>query len=325
MFSLRHLRFSALAALVVAAVVLALPAGATFAFPDDKPKTDDKKPDVKKADDKKATTPDDKKTTTPDTKKPDDVKKPAAAKVKSKIKVSVPQDNTELKIQGTVMKGTGKVREYETPDLEAGKTYEYDFSAFWEPNNYTKLTRTKTVEFEAGKDVVADLTKEDPKNPDKAVVRWVPTPQDIVEKMIELGGVKDGDVVYEPGPGDARILITSVKKGAKKGVGIEFDPKKATEAREAVKAAKLDDKITIRDGDALKVEDYGDATIVMLYMGNEFNNLLRPLLEKQLKPGTRIVSHRFVLGDWKPEKSITVMGADGDTYELHLWIVKEKK
>lgn len=325
MLSLRHLRCTGLAALVVAAVVLALPPGATFAFQDTK-KTDDKAktttPDTKKTDDKKT---DDKKSTTDTTKKPDDVKKPAAAKVKSKIKVTVPQDNTELKIEGVVMKGTGKVREYETPDLESGKTYEYSFSAFWEPNNYTKLTRTKTVEFEAGKDVIADLTKEDPKNPDKAVVRWVPTPQDIVDKMIELGGVKDGDVVFEPGPGDARVLISAVKKGAKKGVGIELDPKKAAEARDNVKLAKLDDKITIREGDALKVEDYGDATIVMLYMGNEFNNLLRPLLEKQLKPGTRIVSHRFVLGDWKPEKSITVMGADGDTYELHLWIVKAKK
>src|SRR4051812_22847144 len=136
MLSLRQLRLTGLAALVAAAVVLTLPSGATFAFQDttktdDKAKTtkaDDKKADDKKADDKKA---DDKKA---DDKKPTtDTKKPAAAKVKSKIKVSVPQDNTEVKIDGVVMKGSGKVREYETPDLEAGKVYYYDFSAFWEP------------------------------------------------------------------------------------------------------------------------------------------------------------------------------------------------
>ncbi len=315
---LRHARFTGLAALVAAAFALAAPAGSLFAFQDTKTekKVDDKKTDDKKTDDKKT---DDKKTTPPETKKAD------AKKVKSKLKITVPQDNTELKIEGVVMKGSGKVREFETPDLEAGKTYEYAFSAFWEPNNYTKMTRTKSIDFEAGKDVIVDLTKEDPKNPDKAVVRWVPTPQDVVDEMITLAGVKDGDVVFEPGPGDGRVLISAVKKGAKKAVGVELDPKKAAEARENVKEAKLDDKITIREGDALKVADYGDATVVMLYMGNEFNNLLRPLLEKQLKPGTRIVSHRFVMGDWKPEKSITVMGADGDTYELHLWVVKEKK
>jgi tRNA A58 N-methylase Trm61 len=173
--------------------------------------------------------------------------------------------------------------------------------------------------------VVVDLTKVDPKNPDKAVVRWVPTPDDIVEEMMKLGNVKKGDIVYEPGPGDARMLIAAVKKGADKGVGIELDPKKAAEAKENVKKAGLEKQITIIEGDALKDRDYSEATVVLLYMGNEFNNLLKPILEKQLKPGTRIVSHRFVLGDWKPDKTIMVMGADGDEYTLHLWTVKDKK
>ena len=142
---------------------------------------------------------------------------------------------------------------------------------------------------------------------------------------MKLGDVKKGDIVYEPGPGDGRMLIAAVKKGAEKGVGIELDPKKAEEARENVKKAKLDKQITIIEGDALKDRDYSEATVVLLYMGNEFNNLLRPILEKQLKPGTRIVSHRFVLGDWMPDKTIKVTGEDGDEYKLHLWTVKEKK
>jgi uncharacterized protein (TIGR03000 family) len=252
-------------------------------------------------------------------------KKEEKKKAKSKLKVLVPHDKAELLIENQKTKPTGEVREFETPELEVGKLYEYTFSVTWEPNNYTHLTRTKSIEFKGGEDVVADLTKADPKNPDKAKIRWVPTPDDIVDEMIKLGNVKKGDVAYEPGPGDGRVLIAAIKKGADKAVGIEIDAKKAEEAKEAVKKAGLDKKITIIEGDALKDRDYSEATIVFLYMGNEFNNLLRPVLEKQLKPGTRIVSHRFVLGDWAPDKTIKVMGADGDEYTLHLWTVKEKK
>jgi uncharacterized protein (TIGR03000 family) len=250
-------------------------------------------------------------------------KKEDKKKAKSKLKILVPQDDAKLLIEGKETKPTGPSREFETPELEVGKQYEYTFEVKWEPNNYTKMTRTKSIEFKGGEDVTADLTKADPKT-DKAQIRWVPTPDDIVAKMIELAGVKKDDVVYEPGPGDGRVLIAAVKAGAKKAVGIEIDPKKAEEAKDNVKKAKLDKEITITEGDALK-GDYGEATVVMLYMGNEFNNLLRPVLEKQLKPGARIVSHRFEMGDWKPEKTIKVTGADGDEYTLHLWVVKEKK
>jgi uncharacterized protein (TIGR03000 family) len=246
-------------------------------------------------------------------------------KVKSKLKITVPQEDAELQIEGKATKPSGVVREFETPDVESGKKYEYSFSVTWRPNNYTVLTRTKSIDFTGGDDIAVDLTKADPKNPDKAVIRWVPTPDDIVDEMLKLGNVKDGDIVYEPGPGDGRMLIAAVKKGAKKGVGIELDPKKAAEATENVKKAKLDKQITIIEGDALKDRDYSEATVVLLYMGNEFNALLRPVLEKQLKPGTRIVSHRFTFGDWAPDKTITVTGQDGDEYKLHLWTVKEKK
>jgi uncharacterized protein (TIGR03000 family) len=254
-----------------------------------------------------------------------DDKKAAAEKKKSKLKITVPQDDAELLIEGKAMKLTGTVREFEIPEVDVGKLYEYDFSATWRPNNYTVLTRTKKVEFKGGEDVTVDLTKPDPKVPDKAVIRWVPTPDDIVEEMLKLGKVGKDDIVYEPGPGDGRMLIAAVKKGAKKGVGIEIDPKKAEEAKENVKKAKLEKEITIIEGDALKDRDYSEATVVLLYMGNEFNNLLRPILEKQLKPGSRIISHRFVIGDWAPDKTIKVTGTDGDEYTLHVWTVKEKK
>jgi uncharacterized protein (TIGR03000 family) len=253
-------------------------------------------------------------------------KKADGKKVRSKIKITLPREDAELKIEGKEMKKvTGVVREFETPDIDAGKPYEYEFEATWAPNNYTILTRTQAVEFKGGDDIVVDLTKPNPKMADKAKIRWVPTPDDIVEEMMKLGKVGKDDVAYEPGPGDGRMLIAAVKKGAKKGVGIEIDAKKAEEARENIKKAKLDKEITIIEGDALKDRDYSEASVVLLYMGNEFNELLRPILEKQLKPGSRIISHRFLMGDWKPDETKTVTGADGDEYLIHVWIVKEKK
>lgn len=257
--------------------------------------------------------------------KPADSPKADVKKVKSKLTITVPQDDAELFIEEKLTKPTGTVREFETPELEVGKAYEYSFRVVWRPNNYTTLTRTRSVEFKGGEDLRVDLTRPDPKNPDKAVIRWVPTPDDIVQEMVKLAGVKEGDIVYEPGPGDGRVLIACVKKGAQKAVGIEIDPKKVDEARANVKKAGLEGKITIIEGDALKDRDYSEATVVMLYMGNEFNALLRPILEKQLKPGTRIVSHRFTFGDWLPDKTIVVTGEDGDEYKLHLWVVKEKE
>src|SRR6186997_539461 len=106
-------------------------------------------------------------------KKGDD-KKDDKKKAKSKLKITVPQDDAELMIEGKATKPTGGTREFETPELEVGKLYEYTFAVTWRPNNYTTLTRTKSIEFKGGDDVTADLTKADPKTPDKAVIRWVP-------------------------------------------------------------------------------------------------------------------------------------------------------
>lgn len=243
--------------------------------------------------------------------------------IKTRIKVSVPQDDAELYIEDKMTKATGKTREFETPELESEKEYVYSFKVVWQPNNYTTITRVKEVEFvpEAGKELLVDLTKD---GEDKAVVRYVPTPDDIVEQMVKLAGIKDDDVVFEPGCGDGRITIAGVKAGAKRGVGIDIDPERIAESKENVKAAKLEDKVEIRQGDALDIKDLSDATVVFLYMGDEFNMLIRPILWKQLKPGTRIVSHRFVMGDWKPDRTINVTGEDGDEYEIHLWTVTEE-
>lgn len=243
------------------------------------------------------------------------------AGVKSKLKVSVPQENTELLIEDKPTKAVGKVREFETPNLEAGKMYEYQFKATWRPNNYTVITRTKNVQFKAGDNLDIDMAKEDPK--DKAVIRYVPTPDDVVAQMIKLADIKKDDIVFEPGCGDARITIAAVKAGAKKGVGIDLDKDRVKESTANVKAQSLDTKIDIRLGDALDIKDLGDASVVFLYMGDEFDALIRPILWKQLKVGSRVVSHRFTMGDWKPEKTVTYKGEDGEEYLVHLWIITE--
>lgn len=250
---------------------------------------------------------------------------PAAAQppapAKGKLTVVVPQDNAELTIESTVTKAKGKTREFEVPALDPAREYEYVLKAVWRPNNYTVMTRTRTVKFKGGESPTVDLTAADPK--DKAVVRYVPTPPDIAAKMVELAGVGKDDVAFEPGCGDARITVAAVKAGAKKGVGIDLDPQRVAEAKEIARKAGVGDRVEIRPGDALDIKDLSDATVVFLYMGNEFDALIRPNLWRQLKPGSRVVSHRFTMGDWQPDKTITVKGDDGEEYLLHLWTITE--
>lgn len=253
--------------------------------------------------------------------------KKAAEGVKSIVTVTVPADDAELKIQGKLTKTTGVKREFDTPALEAGKFYEYTFELKYSPNNYTTLTRTRSVTFKIGDPVTVDLTKESPD--DKALIRYVPTPDDVVIQMLKLGKVGKDDVVYDLGCGDARMVIAAVKEaGAKKGVGIDIDPERVAESKANVLKEKVEKKVEIKQGDLLDdkyLATIADATVILVYLGDEMNGLLKPKLLKVLKPGTRIVSHRFKMGDWKPDQSITVTGEDGDQYDLHLWTVKKEK
>jgi uncharacterized protein (TIGR03000 family) len=230
-----------------------------------------------------------------------------------------------LLFENELTQTTGTDREWETPPLDPGRIYEYTFLARWRPNNYTVMTRKKTVRFKAGDAVVVDLIRDDPN--DRAEIRYVPTPDFIVAEMIKLAGITSDDVVFEPGCGDARITIAAVKAGARRGVGIDLAVDRVADSRKQVSAAMLQDKIDIRLGDALDIKDLSDATVVFLYMGEEFDLLLRPILWKQLKIGTRIVSHRFVMGDWPPDRTIPVgRPTDDDVSLVHLWtITKEIK
>jgi precorrin-6B methylase 2 len=216
--------------------------------------------------------------------------------------------------------------------VSAGKDGTITVTAIWEPNNYTRITRKKTVTAKEG-DITVDLSNADPKHPDDIVVRFVPTPQDVVEAMCKLGKVTENDVVYDLGCGDGRMVITAVKQfRAKKGVGVDLDEDKNTpnliqKCREKAKEAGLTEKqIEFRKGDVLKVKDLSDATVVLLYMGDDINNRLKPILKKTLKPGARIVSHRFLMGDdWKPVKTEMINSSAGYPCDIHLWEIKKKE
>ncbi len=245
------------------------------------------------------------------------------------IKITVPEagfKETIVKVDGVEVKGTGTSRTFTTAALEAGKDYTFKVEALIEPNNYTKITRPREVTVKAGDEAKLDLTTED-KKLDKIVVRWVPTPNDIVDKMAEMAKITKDDIIFDPGCGDAIMLIRPVKKlGAKKGIGIDIDPKMVKIAEQKAKDEGVADKVVIKEGDILNEKDMAvcaEATVVLVYIGDDLGARMSPVLQKSLKPGARVVSHRFLLGDWKPDKTITVKGMDGDDYKLHLWIVKE--
>jgi uncharacterized protein (TIGR03000 family) len=257
---------------------------------------------------------------------------PKAAPAPIEILIPERPTRTEVSIEGKKQEepagAKDGMRVFTTPDLEPGKTYAYKIEATIIPNNYTKIIRTREVTFKAGETVTVDVRTEDKAVKDRIEVRWVPTPEDIVDKMAELAKVTKDDVIHDYGCGDAVMLIRPIQKfGAKKGFGNDIDPEMVKQAREKVKQAGLEDKITIVQQDILKMteKDCAEATVVLLYIGDDLGTKLSPVLQKALTPGARVVSHRFRLGDWKPDKTETVKGMDGDEYELHLWTVPERK
>ena len=150
-------------------------------------------------------------------------------------------------------------------------------------------------------------------------VIYVPTPPDVVDKMLEMADVKDGDVLYDLGSGDGRIPITAAKRFKVRAVGIDIDPERIAEARANAKAAGVTDEVTFRQEDLFKA-DFSDATVVTLYLLDTLNEKLRPRLLKELKPGTRIVSHAFRMGDWEPEQT-----AEVDGRSVYFWTVPKRR
>lgn len=150
-------------------------------------------------------------------------------------------------------------------------------------------------------------------------VPYVPTPQKVVVGMLELADVKKGEVVYDLGCGDGRIVITAAKEYGATGIGVDLNPVRIEEANTNAEEAKVKDKVTFHVDDLFNF-DFSKADVLALYLLPDVNMKLRPKIQSEMKPGSRIVSHAFDMGDWEPNKKISV---DGKT--IYLWIIPDKK
>jgi precorrin-6B methylase 2 len=150
-------------------------------------------------------------------------------------------------------------------------------------------------------------------------VIYVPTPQEVVDGMLKLARVGRNDVVYDLGCGDGRIVVTAARDFGARAVGIDIDPIRIREAAENIRVAGVGDRVKLIEGD-LFATDIGEATVVTLYLLSRLNLKLRPKLLKELRPGTRIVSHAFDMDDWKPQRTESIGSST-----IHLWTVPGKR
>ena len=157
----------------------------------------------------------------------------------------------------------------------------------------------------------APTTTETPqREPD---VIYVPTPQEVVDEMLALAKVTKNDVIYDLGSGDGRIPITAAQKFGTRGIGIDINPERIQEANANAQKAGVTDRVKFQS-------DISEATVVTLYLLPELNVKLRPELFRQLKPGTRVVSHDFDMGDWKPDQ--VVKTEEGST--IYYWVIPKE-
>ena len=154
-------------------------------------------------------------------------------------------------------------------------------------------------------------------------VPFVPTTEEAVQAMLKLAGVKKTDIVYDLGCGDGRIVIAAAKTYGAHGVGIDINPVRIGEAKENAKKAGVESLVRFEENDLFEA-DIHEATVVTLFLLSHINLKLRPKLLQDLKPGTRVVSNTFDMGDWKPEKELTIGNADEESYLSHrlfLWTI----
>jgi len=159
----------------------------------------------------------------------------------------------------------------------------------------------------------------------KPDVPYVPTTDEAVQTMLKLAGVKKADIVYDLGCGDGRIVIAAAVTYGARGVGIDIDPDRIREANENAKKAHVENLVRFEEKDLFEA-DFHEATVVTLFLLPNINLRLRPKLIKELKPGTRIVSNTFDMGDWKPDKEETLGEIDVDAYlsrKFYLWHVPQ--
>ena len=158
----------------------------------------------------------------------------------------------------------------------------------------------------------------------KKIVPYVPTPQEVVERMLELAEVKKGDVIYDLGSGDGRIVVTAAQKYGVKAIGFEIDPQRIKESAENIKKAGVGHLVEIRQQD-IRTVDLSPASVLTMYLLPEVNLMIRPNIWKQMRPGSRVVSHDFDMGDWKPLKTEHIKDGSSWDHTLYLWHVEANK
>jgi hypothetical protein len=151
---------------------------------------------------------------------------------------------------------------------------------------------------------------------------FVPTPQEVVDRMLELAELRKGDVLYDLGSGDGRIVVSAAAKYGVKAIGFEIDPVLVKESREAIQRAGLDHLAEIREQDIRTVNLF-PATVLTLYLYPAANLRLRSAILSQMKPGSRVVSHDFAMGDWKPERVERITDSMGLSRTIYRWRIAE--
>jgi len=167
----------------------------------------------------------------------------------------------------------------------------------------------------------APVTGQDKGDKVTCQIIYVPTPQPVVDKMLDMAKVTDKDIVFDLGCGDGRIVATAAKKYGAKGIGVDIDPDRIKDSNETVKKLNVEKLVEIRQGDALKVKDLEKGTVVMLYMLDEFMKKLEPIAKKRLPKGARIVSHDFRFPNWEPDAVVEFQGPDR-SHTLYMYTVK---
>jgi hypothetical protein len=150
-------------------------------------------------------------------------------------------------------------------------------------------------------------------------VPYVPTPEIVVDKMLQMAEVSGEDILYDLGSGDGRIPITASQRFGTKGVGIDLNPERVREAKENALKANVTDKVEFIEGNIFNF-DFSEATVLCLYLFPEVNLKLRPRI-LEMKPGTRVISHNYHMGDWKPEQTAKIKAPNGTEHTLYLWRV----
>ena len=147
---------------------------------------------------------------------------------------------------------------------------------------------------------------------------YVPTPQEVVDRILELAEVRNGDLVYDLGSGDGRIVITAARKYGVKAVGFEIDPRLVKTSRGNIKEAGLEHLVQIHEQD-IRTVDLSPASVLTLYLYPAANLRLRSAIMRQLKPGSRVVSHQFAMGTWKPDRIDRITDSTGTRRTLYVW------